>query len=350
MKKIKVYCPMVKATAEENAQILQPGIQDSKHIELVHLPDACRTHDDPQGPYVEQLAPQTSGRPKDVDVMIIHGCMQPEQAIVWREQYPDIPAIIMDYKDELPLFHPKVRVLTHFKRNMAIRQWGKPIGIHNYGNHNVIHSPYCVRNDILKAIENEKIKTRDVDVSCFFDPKEIDITNHVNTDVIDRNWNYQVTLGRHLGWTGTRVLVATTLQESKIYMHNGLNMHIGKTGVGQREGRTSPQKQYVNIMARSKIIVSATPDGWEGDYRLMEALSSGAMVLHNRMIQPPVGLEDGKHWVIYDDHMDMLDKVNFYSKNTELARKIGLEGKKYVLNNHMPHHRVESWLRAINIL
>jgi hypothetical protein len=293
----------------------------------------------------------TKGRPKDVDVMIIHGCMQPEQAIVWREQYPDIPAIIMDYKDELRLFHPKVRVLAHFKRNMAERKWGRPLGIHMYdANKTVIHSPYCVRKDIVEALKKERIKDRDIDVSCFFPPKDVDLDLYMQREVVERGWNFRTSLGRNLGFAGMRVLVATTLQQSRDWMHVGLNMHVGKTGEGQRAGRTSPEKQYVNLMARSKIIVSATPDGWEGDYRLMEALSSGAMVLHNRMIQPPVGLVDGVHWVIYDDHMDMLDKVHFYSHNQSLARQIGNTGKKFVMQNHMPHHRVESWLRTVNIL
>ena len=127
-------------------------------------------------------------------------------------------------------------------------------------------------------------------------------------------------------------------------------MHIGKTGEGQTEGRRTPQEEYCKLMATTKIIVTATPDGWEGDYRLMEAMSSGALVLHNRMILPPAGLEDGKHWVIYDNHTDMLEKVYYYMTNQDKAKEIGKQGREYVLNNHRPHHRVESWLRTINIL
>ena len=335
------------ATSEENMQILQPGISNSEHLELVHLPDKVRTKDDPRGPYID-AAPRTPGRPEGVDVMILHGCMQPDQAIVWREQYPDIPAIIMDYKDEQRLYHPDARVMAHFKRNMAIRVHGKPLGIFNYAPKNVQFSPYCVRLDIVEAFKKINV-SRDIDVSCFFEPKDNCHVDALERE-LDRGWDFKTSLGRNLGFCGTRVLVATTLKNSQQWFHSGLKMHIGKTGTGQTDGRRTPQQEYVELMARSKIIVSATPDGWEGDYRLMEALSSSALVLHNRMILPPAGLEDGKHWVIYNDHMDMLDKVNYYSARPELAKKIGEQGRKYVMNNHQPHHRVESWLRAVNIL
>ena len=88
MKKIKIYCPFENAGAEENSQILQPGIKNSKFCEQVTLPSKVRTLDHPDGPYIK-CAPQTEGRPEDVDLMILHGCCTPEQAIVWREQYPE---------------------------------------------------------------------------------------------------------------------------------------------------------------------------------------------------------------------------------------------------------------------
>lgn len=339
---------MAKAGAEENSQILQPGINDSEYCEIVELPDQVRTLDNPDGPYIK-TAPQTLGRPKDVDVMILHGCMQPEQAIVWREQYPDIPAIVLDYKDELDLYHPDLRVLAHFKRNMAIRQHGKPLGVKNYSPHVVHFSPYCVRNDIVTEIEKHRDKPRDMDVCCFFDPTEDNWSQHISMHY-DRGYDLRSTVERNVGWCGVRRLTASTLKMAQKWYGCGYKMHIGKIGQGQLEGRRTPQEEYCKLMATTKIVVTATPDGWEGDYRLMEALSSGAMVLHNRMILPPVGLVDGEHWVVYDDHTDMLEKVYYYMTNPEIAERIGRAGRDYVMNNHLPQHRVESWLRTINLL
>jgi hypothetical protein len=347
-KKIKIYTPMQNAGSEENMQILQPGIANSNLCELVELPSQVRTLGHPDGPYTKS-APQTSGRPKDVDLMILHGCMQPDQAIAWREQYPDIPAIVMDYKDELELYHPKLRVLAHFKRNMAIRKWGNPLGVENYSPHVVHFSPYCVREDIVKEFEKHKNKPREMDVCCFFEPNDDKWSQHIPMHY-ERGGSLREMVERNIGWCGVRRLIASTLVASKKWYGCGYNMHIGKTGGGQTEGRRTPQEDYCRLMATTKIIVTATPDGWEGDYRLMEAMSSGALVLHNRMILPPVGLQDGKHWVIYDNHVDMLEKVYYYMANQDKALAIGEEGRKYVMSHHRPHHRIEGYLRTVNIL
>lgn len=348
-RKLRIYTPMKKATSEENAQVLQPGIKNSKHCESVDLPDQVRTLDHPDGPYVEKLAPQTRGTPKDIDLMILHGCMQPDQAKVWREQYPDIPAIVMDYKDELELYHPELRVLAHFKRNMAIRKWGKPLGVNDYKPHNVHFSPYCVREDIVAEMSQYKNTARDKDVCCFFEPNDDNWSKHIPMHY-ERGIGLRSVIENHVGWCGTRRLVASTLQAAKKWYGCGYDMHIGKTGGGQTDGRRSPQQDYCRLMATTKIIVTATPDGWEGDYRLMESISSGALVLHNRMALPPAGLVDGKHWIIYDDHQDMLEKVYYYNTHPDQARVIGEQGRDYVMNNHKPEHRVESWLRIIGLL
>ena len=346
-KKIRIYCPFHDAGAEENQQILQPGIDKSDKCELVTLPNKLRSKGHPEGRW---LSPQTSGHPKDVDLMILHGCMQTEMAIAWREQYPDIPAVVMDYKDDLELYHPELRVLAHFKRNMAIRSHGKPLGIMNYAPHNVHFSPYCVREDIVKELRKHKNKPRDMDVCCFFDPIE---RQRPLDDHILHNYNgsgIRDTIERNVGWNAHRRLMATMLNAAKEWYGCGYNMHLGKVGGGETEGRRTPQQEYCRLMSTTKIIVTATPDGWEGDYRLMEAMSSGALVLHNRMILPPTGLVDGKHWIVYDNHTDMLDKVYYYMKYQDKAKKIANRGRDYVMKNHRPHHRVESWLRTINIL
>ena len=348
MKKVNIYCPFSTARAEENMQILQPGIENSSVCNLINLPDQVRTLNHPDGPYTK-TAPMVNGKPEDVDLMILHGCCTPEQAIVWREQYPDVPAIVLDYKDEKKLWHPELRVLAHFKRNMAIRKHGKPLGIMDYKPHNVHHSPYCVRHDIVQEMKKYENEPRDTDVCCFFEPVEDNWSKHTQRHY-SRGYGLRELIERSVGWCGTRRLVASTLELAKKWYGCGYKMHIGKTGAGQTEGRRSPQQDYCRLMATTKIIVTATPDGWEGDYRLMEAMSSGALVLHNRMILPPNGLVDGEHWVIYDDHVDMLEKVYYYMQYPEEANKIGLNGKKYVMQNHLPKHRVESWLRTVNFI
>ena len=142
-----------------------------------------------------------------------------------------------------------------------------------------------------------------------------------------------------------------------------LNVHVGYTNSTndspQAEGRQgtnidkpgSLQYNYCDTTTNSKIIVTSCPSpGWEGDYRLMEAMTSKALVMHNRMIMPPDGLVDGVHWVLFDDPVDLQNKIEYYTQRPGEAAEIANNGRKYVLENHRPHHRVEQWLRVAGLL
>ena len=68
------------------------------------------------------------------------------------------------------------------------------------------------------------------------------------------------------------------------------------------------------------------------------------------MLQPPHGLVDGVHWVVYDNPVELMEKITFYNRYPKLAQKIATAGKEYVLKEHRPHHRVEQWLQQIKLL
>ena len=45
-----------------------------------------------------------------------------------------------------------------------------------------------------------------------------------------------------------------------------------------RASRTTVDQKYFGQMYRAKIVVTVNPAGWEGDFRFMEAVASGALV------------------------------------------------------------------------
>ncbi len=45
-----------------------------------------------------------------------------------------------------------------------------------------------------------------------------------------------------------------------------------------RASRTTVDTNYFEQMYRARIIVTVNPSGWEGDFRFMEALASGALI------------------------------------------------------------------------
>jgi len=347
MKKIKIHMPLPDHPGDEVSQIVRPGIEESNLCELHVLPWGIGEKDGI--PFLRD--PIVEGNPEGVDVILLHGIMGRDRANLWRKQYPDLPCFVLDYKDSCDLHMTIPNVICYFKRSMAYRHLGNILGVKNYFPNVVHHSSYCVREDIVKKLSEYKNLPRDIDVSCFFDPLNDRYSGAAKGWVeFNQLRGMRLKMEDAIGHSDYRRLCPTILKMAQEWYGCNYKMHIGKTHSNCVEGRQTPQDKYVETMARSKIIVSAMPDGWEGDFRLMEAISSGALLLHNRMQHPPIGLVDKKHWVLYDDHEDMLDKVYYYLKNPNEAAKIANRGKDYVMNNHRPVHRVEQWLRVCGLI
>jgi hypothetical protein len=110
-------------------------------------------------------------------------------------------------------------------------------------------------------------------------------------------------------------------------------------------------ESYYKILKTSKIIVTANPTDWEGDFRLWEALLVGNLVLCDRMIVPHMmkkPLISGTHLVFYDDIHDILNIIDYYMKNEELREKIGACGREYVLKHHTFSNRLDEILEQLN--
>ena len=104
--------------------------------------------------------------------------------------------------------------------------------------------------------------------------------------------------------------------------YSNLKMHLGLAGNHGEEGRKNVQKEYVDVLSKSKIVVHCSPDGWEGDYRTMEAISSGALVLTNKLKNPYPWFEDKKNIIYYNSISHMFRLINYYLSNEEKAREI----------------------------
>lgn len=103
---------------------------------------------------------------------------------------------------------------------------------------------------------------------------------------------------------------------------SNLKMYLGLAGKHGEEGRKTVQKEYVKVLSKSKIVVHCSPNGWEGDYRTMEAISSGALVLTNKLNNPYPWFEDKKNIVYYKSISHMFRLINYYLSNEDKAREI----------------------------
>jgi hypothetical protein len=54
-------------------------------------------------------------------------------------------------------------------------------------------------------------------------------------------------------------------------------------GQASHKSRGSIDAEYFSVLRRSRVVLTANPRDWEGDWRLWEALASGALVLVDRM-------------------------------------------------------------------
>ena len=94
-------------------------------------------------------------------------------------------------------------------------------------------------------------------------------------------------------------------------------------------------KKYYEIMKKSKIIVTANPNGWEGDFRLSEALYTGNLVLCDKMVNPPPGLEHRKNILWYSSMTELEFLLSIYLSDElkEEREQIGLNGRAWAEEN-----------------
>jgi hypothetical protein len=357
-KKIQIHCPLYTVGHEDISQIVHAGIESSDRCAYIDLPwNGKGWHTTGWKPPITTDC--------GADLLLLHGNMHLDKAKEIKNNYPKLPCIVLDYKDcpnTLFTKFPNDSTVTYFKRSMVKMHSGVPEGISEFPGYNVHHSAFCVREDIVEAASKYNNLKRDIDVSCFFEktwyPNNVKTINDIHKvgqfkdhRKVNDFWPYYKDHNGNNLSRGYAPIIVDIIPK--------LKKHIGKTAkLTQGDGRKgvglleegSMQNNYLKLMLRSKIVVTSCPANYEGDYRLMEAMACGSLVLHNRMLLPPSGLIDGEHWVIYDSPLDLLQKIIFYNNNPRIAKEIALAGKQYVLNNHMPRNRVEEWLRTTKLI
>lgn len=130
-----------------------------------------------------------------------------------------------------------------------------------------------------------------------------------------------------LALNGMRWDIATALYERYVLTNKtNYRVHVGTVGDAGARGRTRPGGGYVSKLASCKIVVTSNPPWWEGDSRLGEALVSGALVLSDRMVDPPPKLIPGENALVYDNVTDMLAQVQSALEHPAESARIAARG------------------------
>jgi spore maturation protein CgeB len=112
-------------------------------------------------------------------------------------------------------------------------------------------------------------------------------------------------------------------------------------GGGMDQGRASASKLYIDSLLHYKIMVVSQRDNFEGHLRLFEGLVSGALVIHDRMLSIPPGLEENKNIVFFDTQEELKEKVLYYINHPDERLAIARRGRQLAMCQSRTWHRME---------
>jgi len=225
--------------------------------------------------------------------------------------------VMIDFRDGKDDVFP-FPVLKYFKRSIVDKSDIRNLKIQKY-RREIIPISYSIKEEILRMPEFKNIESnsRHIDISIFFQIKN---PNRIYRD-----------------------RVANFIKNN----FSNLNIHVGVVGKIGEIGRNTIQKAYYNKMLHSKIVVTCNPNNWEGDYRLFEALASGALVFVDKMKTPIKNpFINGEHLIYYDilNLEELKEKILYYLEHNEERKKIALNGNEYAKKYHMARNRVDEIL------
>ena len=114
------------------------------------------------------------------------------------------------------------------------------------------------------------------------------------------------------------------------------------------QGYVENPKELAKIFSSSKVNIDMkNPNNKDLNYRFLEILASGGFLLSPKNEVTSLYFEDGKEFDSYVCDVDLIDKIDFYLKNVNLAQLIAAKGRKNVVSNHSFYDRLKSMLKVI---
>ena len=129
---------------------------------------------------------------------------------------------------------------------------------------------------------------------------------------------------------------------------------LGKKCIlGQVNGasRRTVDGNYLESMYQGKIVVTSNPSHWEGDFRLMEAIASGALIMVDTMRAQTSPSSPRPHLIYYDNHnkSDLWAKLDHYRDNADEARRVAITGYLHCMKYHRAVNLVDYIFRTVHL-
>jgi hypothetical protein len=252
------------------------------------------------------------------------------------------------------VFYSKRSIVTQRKWN-NVTNWvdvGERLPTPYEGRH-YQHTSLIARTDTLQALQRILLKDAYHNASSLHDsieesPKSVDIAHywpndgHSNINTVASKLRHQMNRlvchndNDNDNDNNDNNSNNNTLSSSKKY-----TVFCGLVGTADRVGRRKAQTSFIQAMLDTKIIVVTQRDKWEDQYRLYEALLSGAMVMTDSMLTLPEGLQSNVSIVEFDSAVDLHNKARYYLEHREERIAIAKRGRAVVLSRHRSWHRME---------
>jgi hypothetical protein len=197
----------------------------------------------------------------------------------------------------------------------------------------ILFSPYLLRDSFVYGLSLVLKRANQINIKSPVDLKrERDIAHFWRRDDYSH-------------YSSLRNKVSALVESLSGKHSNGREIHTVTKILGEVEGMEQGiiELEYIEQMIRTKIIVVAQRDEWEGHWRLLEALASGAMVIADKALAMPNGLVDRKSIVLYDSAETLKEAIYYYldPKNDKERLQIARTGWEMTMGRHRSWHRVE---------
>ena len=113
-------------------------------------------------------------------------------------------------------------------------------------------------------------------------------------------------------------------------------------------GFVDTEKELAKIYNSSKINLNITEQGKSSiNYRVFEVLASGGFLITDEREDLNLFVDYNKYFESYKNTPDLIDKIEFYLQNLNIAQKMAQIGRFKCIENHSFHSRVQIVLKHI---
>ncbi|GIO21497.1 glycosyltransferase [Oceanobacillus sp. J11TS1] len=138
----------------------------------------------------------------------------------------------------------------------------------------------------------------------------------------------------------------------RYYQERKKALHIIKRQLASKYNLSLDSNVYLNQLAEhygnSKIVINHTADHIKSlNMRIFEGMGCGSLVLTDYVAGQEQLFVDKQHYVIYKDHKELVELIDYYLKHLDEAQKIASNGYRYLLGNHTYAHRARELIEII---